>query len=190
MNLTDDEIIEHIRRGDARKFALLVDRHKDKAFTLAVRVIGDRHEAEESVQDGFMRAYRNLGQFRGDARFSTWLYRIVYNVCMTKVTRKRQRPESMDVQSSLVANTFVDDEDVASDIRLENEEYRAILRDEVEMLPEKFRTAITLFYLEEMSYEEMTTVLNLPLGTIKTNLFRGRALLRERVQARLRGELV
>ena len=190
MNPTDHQIIEDIRRGDARKYALLVDRHKDKAFTLAVRVMGDRHEAEESVQDGFMRAYRNLDQFRGDAKFSTWLYRIVYNVCMTKVTRRREQPESIDFQDAEPGNMFVDEDDVASDTRLENAEYHAIVRDEVELLPEKYRTAVTLFYLQEMSYEEMTDVLNLPLGTIKTNLFRGRNLLRERMLVRLRGEIV
>jgi RNA polymerase sigma-70 factor (ECF subfamily) len=188
--LTDNQIIEQIRGGNPRKYVLLVDRHKDKAFTLAFRLVGDRGEAEELVQDGFMRAYRNLERFRGDAKFSTWLYRIVYNVCMTKVSRRREQPDTVDFQDSTVANSFVDEEEPNADLQLENEEYKQILRDEIQELPEKYCSAVTLFYLEDMSYEEMTGVLNLPLGTVKTNLFRGRNLLRERMLERLKGEIV
>ncbi|MEK7248789.1 MAG: sigma-70 family RNA polymerase sigma factor [Bacteroidota bacterium] len=191
MGATDNEIIERIRAGDSRKYALLVNRHKDKAFTLAVRLVGDRREAEEVVQDGFMRAYRNLEQFRGDAKFSTWFYRIVYNLCMTKVSRRRWQPEIVDVhRGEMSDNVFVDKDEIGFDERLENEELNQIVVDEVNLLPEKYRTPITLFYLQEMSYEEMTEVMNLPLGTVKTNLFRGRNLLRERVLVRLKGEIV
>jgi len=191
LGATDNEIIERIRAGDSRKYALLVNRHKDKAFTLAVRLVGDRREAEEVVQDGFMRAYRNLEQFRGDAKFSTWLYRIVYNLCMTKVSRRRWQPEIVDVhRGEMHDNVFVDEEEIGFDERLENEELKQIVVDEVNLLPEKYRTPITLFYLQEMSYEEITEVMNLPLGTVKTNLFRGRNLLRERVLVRLKGEIV
>jgi RNA polymerase sigma-70 factor (ECF subfamily) len=191
LGATDNEIIERIRAGDSRKYALLVNRHKDKAFTLAVRLVGDRREAEEVVQDGFMRAYRNLEQFRGDAKFSTWFYRIVYNLCMTKVSRRRWQPEIVDVhRGEMSDNVFVDKDEIGFDERLENEELNQIVVDEVNLLPEKYRTPITLFYLQEMSYEEMTEVMNLPLGTVKTNLFRGRNLLRERVLVRLKGEIV
>lgn len=186
--MSDNQIIDEIRRGDARKYALLIDRHKDKAFTLAVRITGDRAEAEELVQDAFLRAYRNLEQFRGDARFSTWLYRIVYNVCMTRVSRRKPHAHTVSVDESLV--DIADHDEPGADERLEDEEVQRMLVEEIQHLPEHYRTAITLFYLQEMSYEEMTDVLTLPLGTVKTNLFRGRNLLRQRVRARLKGEIV
>lgn len=173
-----------------RKFALLVNRHKDKAFTLAIRLVGDKSEAEELVQDGFMRAYRSLGQFRGDAKFSTWLYRIVYNLCMTKVSRRRPQKESVDMEEAMLDNICFDDNELGVDERVEQAEHKQILLEEITKMPERFRMAVTLFYLQEMSYDEMTEVMNLPLGTVKTNLFRGRNLLRERMAARLKGEIV
>lgn len=184
---SDNDIIEQIRTGDVRKYSLIVDRHKNQAYALAFRIVGEKREAEELVQDGFVRAFRSLDQFRGDAKFSTWLYRIVYNLCMTRVTRRRLRPDSVDIHEEMLDNVFVDEEEGA-DERMENEEYNRIVAEEIQQLPEKFKSAVTLFYLQEMSYEEMTTVLNLPLGTVKTNLFRGRNLLRERVLLRLKGE--
>ncbi len=166
-----------------------MERHKNQAYALAFRLVGEKREAEELVQDGFVRAFRSLDQFRGDAKFSTWLYRIVYNLCMTKVTRRRTRPDSIDIQEEMLDNVFVDEE-AGADERMENDEYNTMVAEEIQQLPEKFKSAVTLFYLQEMSYEEMTTVLCLPLGTVKTNLFRGRNLLRERVLLRLKGELV
>lgn len=189
MTETDAQIIEQIRKGNERKYALLVDRHKDRAFTLAVRLMGDRQEAEEVVQDGFMRAFRNLEQFRGDAKFSTWLYRIVYNLCMTRVSRRRPRCETLEVESDTHGNVVVDDE-LRIDEHLEDEEFKTIVREEADRLPEKYRAVVTLFYLQDMSYEELGNVLNLPLGTVKTNLFRARDLLRKRVLSRLKGETV
>ena len=166
-----------------------MDHHKNQAYALAFRLVGEKREAEELVQDAFVRAFRSLDQFRGDAKFSTWLYRIVYNLCMTRVTRRRTRPDSVDIREEMLDNVFVDEE-AGPDERMENDEYNTIVAEEIQQLPEKFKSAVTLFYLQEMSYEEMMTVLNLPLGTVKTNLFRGRNLLRERVLLRLKGELV
>lgn len=186
---SDNDILEQIRLGDTRKYSLIVDRHKNQAYALAFRLVGEKREAEELMQDGFVRAFRNLDQFRGDAKFSTWLYRIVYNLCMTRVTRRRSRIDSVDIHEEMLDNVFVDEE-AGADERMENDEYNRMVAEEIQQLPEKFKSAVTLFYLQEMSYEEMTGVLNLPLGTVKTNLFRGRNLLRERVLSRLKGELV
>lgn len=189
MNLSDKQIIDLIRSGDERKYALLVDRHKDKAFTLAVRIVGDRKDAEELAQDGFLRAFRNLDQFRGDAKFSTWLYRIIYNLCMTRVTRRRSQPKLMDIHDEeFYKEVFVDDE-LPIDEQIEQSELQKMIVEEVEKLPENYRAAVTLFYLQEMSYDEMCHMMNLPLGTVKTNLFRGRNLLRQRMELKMKGEL-
>ena len=82
----EQTILERVRGGEHRAFVQLIDRHKDGAFTLALRILGSREEAEETVQDAFLRAHRGLADFRGDARFATWLYRIVFNLSMTRVT--------------------------------------------------------------------------------------------------------
>jgi RNA polymerase sigma-70 factor (ECF subfamily) len=158
-------------------------------MTLAVRLIGSREEAEELVQDAFLRAYRNLDQFRGDAKFSTWFYRILYNLCMTRVARRRKKPAALEIDDGKVDRVLVDEEAISALDRIEQEELSIIIASEIENLPEKFKTLVTFFYVQEMSYEEICTVLGMPLGTLKTNLFRGRNLLRGRVLTRLKDEV-
>jgi RNA polymerase sigma factor (sigma-70 family) len=186
----DQDIIEQVRAGNTRRYALLVDRHKDKAFTLAVRLVGERMEAEELVQDAFLRAFRSLDRFRGDAAFGTWFYRILYNLCMTRVTRRRGKPERLDVDDERsLDNIFAVEAGPSVLDQLEEDETRRILAEEIGRLPEKFKAVITLFYLQDMSYEEIADVLETPLGTVKTNLFRARSLLRNMVLVRTKGEI-
>ncbi len=158
-------------------------------MTLAVRLVGARDEAEELVQDSFLRAFRSLDTFRGDARFSTWFYRILYNVCMTRI--QRRRPLSTQEPAADPANGAREWADTEPDIleRLESEEVRQMLMEEMLRLPEAFRAALTLFYVQDLRYDEITLVLQIPLGTVKTNLSRGRALLRERVLERMKDEV-
>jgi len=184
---SDQQIIEEVRSGNTRRYAILVDRHKERAMTLAVRLVGNREEAEEIVQDAFLRAFRGLDQFRGDARFTTWFYRIVYNLCMTKMSRRGPRHETVDLLDEKQRDRG--EEAVSVLERMEQEEFQAMLAEEVQRLPEKLKTAVTLFYVQEMSYEEMAETLDLPLGTVKTNLFRGRNLLRQRMLEKLRDEV-
>jgi RNA polymerase sigma factor (sigma-70 family) len=147
----DQMILEEIRRGNPRRFAVLIDRHKDRAMTLAVRLLGRREEAEELVQDSFLRAFRNLESFRGEARFSTWFYRILYNTCMTAVLRRKQRELSWEEEGEEPPAP----EEGSDPLRLlEEGETQAILREELARLPEQYRSAVTLFYVQEMSYEE------------------------------------
>lgn len=187
---SDRHIIEQIRSGQTRRYAVLIDRHKDRAMTLALRLTGNRQESEELVQDAFLRAYRSLDQFRGDAKFGTWFYRILYNLCLTKVSRRKGRPEQLDVSDErMLDNILVDEEEATIQERMEEDEMQQMIASEIAGMPEKFRTVLTLFYVQEMSYEEITAVLNQPLGTVKTNLFRARNLLRERVLAGMKGEM-
>jgi len=187
---TDRHIIEEIRSGQTRRYAVLIDRHKDRAMTLALRLTGNRQESEELIQDAFLRAYRSLHQFRGDAKFGTWFYRILYNLCLTRVTRKKGKPEQLDVSDErMLDNILVDEEEATIQERMEEDEMQQMIAAEIAEMPEKFRTVLTLFYVQEMSYEEITAVLNQPLGTVKTNLFRARNLLRERVLAGMKGEM-
>jgi RNA polymerase sigma-70 factor (ECF subfamily) len=159
-------------------------------MTLAVRLIRSREEAEEIVQDAFLRAYRNLDQFRGEAKFSTWFYRILYNLCMTRVARRRRNLVALEVDEGKMAASAAADEEMISVLdRIEQEELNAMIASEIEKLPEKFKTLVTLFYVQEMSYEEICAVLKMPLGTLKTNLFRSRNMLRNGVLARLKDEV-
>jgi RNA polymerase sigma-70 factor (ECF subfamily) len=153
-------------------------------MTLAVRLVGGREDAEEILQDAFLRAFRGLDQFRGDAKFSTWFYRIVYNLCMTRVSRRRGMTERLEDWDSQLLDALHTGDTTSALERLEEDELQGILVSEIEKLPEKFKTPITLFYVQEMSYEDIAVTLNQPIGTVKTNLFRGRGLLRQGVLKR------
>jgi RNA polymerase sigma-70 factor (ECF subfamily) len=187
---TDAEIIDDVRAGNTRSYASLVDRHKDRAFTLAQRLVGDRLEAEELVQDAFINAYRNLGQFRGEARFGTWFYRILYNLCMTRLRRRSASPPMLEMTDDTARNAIpVEDDALSFDETLENNDLVRFLSLEVEALPPQYRSAVTLYYVQEMSYEEIAGIMEIPLGTVKTCLFRGRNLLKKRISTRLKKEV-
>lgn len=186
----DRQIIEEVRAGNTRRYAQLVDRHKDRAMTLALRLTGSREEAEELLQDAFLRAFKNLDRFRGDAKFATWFYRILYNLCLTKISRRKGKPEVVTMENDRrLDSLFVDEDELTIHQKLEREEFQEMISREIDALPEKYKSAVVFFYVQEMSYEEICAVQSLPLGTVKTNLFRGRNLLRERVMKKLKGEM-
>ena len=181
----DTDIVARILAGDKRQFGVLVDRYKDRALTLACRLLGSNEEGEEVLQDAFLKAFYALPGFRGDARFGTWFYRIVYNSCMTRLSRRREAPVSLDGEMHGEGASTLPDGDTLSVLdRLEEEEMQMIMAEEMGRLPEHFRAVLTLFYVQEQRYEDIALILGEPLGTVKTHLSRGRALLRERVARR------
>ena len=191
MNDRDKEIIQKVLDGDVQAFAQLIDRHKAKAMTLAVRILKNREDAEEALQDSFVRMYRSLSSFEWKSSFSTWFYRIVYNTCATAVGKKnRIHALSIDVEDEDGLKTEITSDELQPDIRLESDEFSKIVNDEVEKLPVVYGSTFTLFVIQDMSYEEIVQVTGLPLGTVKARLFRARAMLREAIVKRMDHALV
>jgi RNA polymerase sigma-70 factor (ECF subfamily) len=175
----DPELVRRAQKGDADAFAVLVGRHQQFAYNLALRALGDAHEAEDAAQDAFVRAWMALPNFRGQSQFRTWLYRIVTNVCYNRMPRLRREMAAFgDDQSSDIA----DEEFPEPGASLEAEEQRAYLHQQIDSLPNSYKILVTLRYQQELSYEEIASVLSLPLGTVKTGLFRAKAHLREALQ--------
>jgi len=184
MSPTDREIIDRVISGDRRAFARLVDRHKDKAMTLALRMLKDREEAEEAVQDAFLRAFNALSRFEWKSSFSTWFYRIVYNVCSTSLSRR-----GADLTVSLQDEgenpaTDLQDSDPTPEMDLESADIARIIREEIDHLPASYSSVVTLFFLQEMSYAEIVEITGMPLGTVKVRLFRARAMLKKAILRR------
>lgn len=181
--MKEHEIIKKILSGDIRAFSLLVERHQSKAMTLALRMLKNREDAEEALQDAFLRVYRALGTFEGKANFSTWFYRIVYNVCASALEKRGgsllQSLSADDMESAITSNTDTPDE-----ILQDNEDTTLIHR-EIERLPVEYSSVLTLFFVQQLRYDEITHVTGLPLGTVKTRLFRGRMMLREVLSKKL-----
>ncbi len=190
MPLTDREIIERVIGGDRRAFAGLVDRHKDKAMTLALRMLKDREEAEEAIQDAFLRAFNGLSRFEWKSSFATWFYRIVYNVCSTILSRRG---------TDLTISLQDEEEQSASDLRDSNPnpeasfvsaEMARIIRQEIDELPASYSSVVTLFFLQELSYAEIVEVTGMPLGTVKARLFRARTMLKKAIMRRTNEDIL
>ncbi len=186
MHDQDYAVIERILRGEKKAYAELVDRHKDKAMTLAIKMLRNRQDAEEALQDAFVRVFNALPRFEWKSSFSTWFYRIVYNVCASELS-KRDDTQNLSINGddeSGNALELVSDE-VPPDLALESSELSAIVLEEIDKLPEAYGPTFVLFFIQDMSYDEIVEVTGLPLGTIKARLFRARTLLRDAVVRRI-----
>jgi RNA polymerase sigma-70 factor (ECF subfamily) len=186
MNESDLDIIQQVRAGDRKAYARLVDRHKEKAMALAVRMLRDRRDAEEALQDAFVRAFKALSRFEGRSSFATWLYRIVFNVCSSALERRSLATVSLNSETEDgTAAIELPSTELAPDLQLESSEIQRVVLEEIEKLPEVYGTTFTLFVIQELSYEEIVEVVGAPLGTVKARLFRARMMLRDAVARRL-----
>jgi RNA polymerase sigma-70 factor (ECF subfamily) len=178
--MTDEQIIGRVRGGETRLFEELVRRYQDQVYAMAARLVGVSGDAEDVAQEAFLKAFRGLDGFKGDAKFSTWLYRITWNLCTDWLRRNRKpgRQHSSIDEAPEVADSRVD---VAGS--LVESERREEIRRALEELPEKYRSVVTLMYFQKMPYDQISSVLGLPLKTIETRLYRARRMLRERLAA-------
>ncbi len=167
----EDELVRQAQRGDAEAFAALVALHQRFCYNLALQSLGDAREAEDVTQEAFLRAWQALPRFRRQARFRTWLYRIVSNLCYTHLPRLRRDMEALD-DDALGEMPTEQPEDPLSNLQVE--ERRAYLHAEIDRLPESQRVIVLLRYREELAYEEIADILDIPLGTVKIGLFRAR----------------
>jgi len=191
MNDTDREIIQRVLDGDVRSFGILVDKHKAKAMTLAFRILKNREDAEEALQDAFVRVYRALSSFEWKSSFSTWLYRIVYNTCATAVRKRNgERHLSIDEGDEDGLRVEIESDELQPDLRMESDEFSKIVCEEVKKLPIVYGSTFTLFTIQDMSYEEIVQVTGMPLGTVKARLFRARTMLRKAIVKRMDHSLV
>lgn len=169
----DTALVQRARQGDQDSYRILVERHGSAAYSLALRIVQSPQDAEEIAQDAFVRAWRALPQFRGDAAFSTWLYRIVMRQALGRAASLRRKK---GVEEPLDERTIETLAEPAP--RERHDPTRLRLERIVAGLPELQRAVVTLFYIQDRSLREVAAALNLPLGTVKTHLYRSRAALR------------
>ncbi len=177
MELADEqELIRQAQAGDSNAFAALVSAHQRFCYNLALQALGDTREAEDVTQEAFVRAWLALPRFRSRARFRTWLYRIVTNLCCTHLPRLRRDLNTLDERMTEEMPAEAPGDPLG---HLQVEERRAALHAEIDRLPESQRLIVLLRYRDELTYEEIAEVLDIPLGTVKIGLFRARRRLRE-----------
>ncbi|WP_071870580.1 RNA polymerase sigma factor RpoE [Atopomonas hussainii] len=181
----DQALIERVQKGDKRAFDLLVLRYQHRILGLVQRFVRDPHEAQDVAQEAFIKAYRALANFRGDSAFYTWLYRIAINTAKNYLVSRGRRPPDADVSAEDAE--FYEGDHALKDV--ESPE-RNLLRDEIEQtvhkvirqLPEDLRTALTLREFEGLSYEDIASVMQCPVGTVRSRIFRAREAIDKALQ--------
>jgi len=184
--LSDNELIEQTLAGNRAAYADLVKRHQRFVFTLAMRFAKGREDAEEIAQDCFIKAYRSLASFQGQAKFSTWLYSIVYTTAMTFLRKKRVGTDSIDDENTIIQ---LENRPSGYDVNnVENKSRSFYLNQAIGQLLPDDAAIITMFYKGEQSLEEIAQALGMEANTVKVKLFRARQRLKEKLERNLKHE--
>ncbi|MBS1518298.1 MAG: sigma-70 family RNA polymerase sigma factor [Bacteroidetes bacterium] len=200
MKLTDSEIIGNIKKGDNESFRIIAEEFKDKAFSLILRILKNKEEAEDCLQESFLKLYRSItgGKFEERSKLSTYFYTIVYNTAVDSYKRLKSRRfsiVSIDVdgsnfedgddllkkyyESNIEKREFDDKYDFSTESRISESEIKKIISDYINSIPEQYSVILNLFYINDLSHEEIAEILKLPLGTIKNRIFRAKSKLKE-----------
>ena len=176
-NLSDQEIIDSVRKGNSSDYSILVDRYKNKAFSMLNRMLKNEFDAEEILQDCFLKAYKSLNNFKGEAKFSTWFYRIVYNSALTKLSSQKRKTETE--MTSVEDHINLESEYNSNEI--EKLDINHLIHKTISKLPERYSAIITMFYLNEMTIDEISEAMGLTVSNVKVMLHRSRNALRDLV---------
>ncbi|GGK59313.1 MULTISPECIES: RNA polymerase sigma factor [Flavobacteriaceae] len=170
-NKPDEYYINQTLNGNVNAYAFLIEKYKHMVFTLSIRIVKNREEAEEISQDVFVKAYTNLKSFKGDSKFSTWIYKIVYYASLDVIKRNKKQ-----INSENIDEIYEGDLGVLQDALsyLEEKERKSIIKKSLLKLNEDEQVILTLYYFEEMPLKEISEVVNLSLDNIKVKLFRAR----------------
>ncbi len=176
MGNTEAELIRQAQAGDMTAFAELVEKYQAFVYNLAIRTLNHPQEAEDLTQEAFVRVWRALPHFRQQAKFQTWLYRIVTNLCYNRLPHLRRELTALgqEMLDDIPDETFTDPAH-----QVATKEQQMFLHQQIDQLPESYRLLISLRYHSGLSYNEIAEVLGVPLGTVKTGIFRARAQLRQ-----------
>jgi len=189
--LGDDELVARVSRADHAAFEALMRRHNGRLFRVARTILKDEAEAEDALQEAYLEAYRHIRDFRGNAQFSTWLTRIVINQALMRVRKQKRDPVVVPITQSRGApegeidpsgvNDVVDESGESPSSAILRAEIRNLLEQKIDELPVAFRTVFVMREVEDMTVQETAECLSIPEATVRTRLFRARALLRDAI---------
>ncbi|MCR3964536.1 RNA polymerase sigma factor RpoE [Aeromonas veronii] len=183
-NLLDEQLVERVQRGDKAAFNLLVKKYQHKVVNLVARYVNNPGDVPDVAQEAFIKAYRALPTFRGESAFYTWLYRIAVNTAKNYLTSQGRRPPSSDVEADEAESyggEALQEVSTPENLALTDEIKRTVFS-AIEALPEDLRTAITLRELEGLSYEEIAEIMDCPVGTVRSRIFRAREAIDKKLQ--------
>ncbi|RTE08412.1 RNA polymerase sigma factor [Paenibacillus whitsoniae] len=175
--LTDEQLIVQVRQGYAEAYRILIERHQRYIYTLVYRIVGHKETAEDLTQDVFVKLFRSLPNFRGDAKFTTWLYRMTMNLVTDYKRAQKRRPYVALLDK--MKGWFGETREQPEEALLRRDEQQR-MQDLLAQLPDKYRIVLYLHHYKQLSYHEMSAVTGLPLKTLETRLYRGKALLKRK----------
>lgn len=174
---SDQQLVQRVKKGDKRAFDLLVVKYQHKILGLVARYVRDSGEVQDVTQEAFIKAYRALPKFRGDSQFYTWLYRIAINTAKNHLMAKGRRPpgSDIDVQDAEYFESAGQLKDIENpENQLFGAELKEIVNKAISQLPEDLRTAVTLREFDGLSYEDIADIMDCPVGTVRSRIFRAR----------------
>jgi len=184
--LVDQKLVEKAQRGDKRAFGILVEKYHKKLTRLLSLMVRDQSEIEDIVQDSFVKAYRAINNFRGDSAFYTWLYRIGINTAKNHLVSLGRRPKAMNEVEIEDVENFEDGDELRSIETPENtmmtKEIVVTVNDTIEGLPDELKEAISLREMDGLSYEEIAELMQCPIGTVRSRIFRAREAIAEKLK--------
>jgi len=188
VNLLESQLVKLALKGDQAAFAELVELYQEKLYHMAYRMLNNRQEAEDVVQDTFLRVYNNLERYDTSMKFSTWIYRIATNLSIDRL-RKRKPVYSLDAESSeyegLDGYSMIPSDNRTPESEMLISETQRIIHQAIDTLPPKYKTVMILRYIHELSLQEVGDILDMPVTTIKTRVHRGREFLRKKLEHKL-----
>ena len=192
---SDRELVRKILSGDNNAFAVLIRNNQRLVFSITLRMLNNPSDNEDICQDIFIKAFTNISKFKFESRLSTWIARIAYTTCSNHVQKKKisllddlVTKVDEDTDGESLSNRIPDESGEMPDDALFSKEVKARLDREIKLLPPLLKTIIGLYHQEEMSYAEISCIMELPIGTVKSYLFRGRRLLRDRLINKIKQE--
>lgn len=190
--VSDQQLVKRVQKGDKTAFDLLVLKYQHKVHAIVGRYIHDKSEVEDVVQESFIKAYRALGKFRGDSQFYTWLYRIAVNTAKNVLVSRNRRPPQSDIDVA-DAEYYTGSERLQDNNSPENlafrDELQEVVNEALKNLPEDLRTAVTLREFEGLSYEDIAAVMECPVGTVRSRIFRAREAMDQKITALMSGDM-
>ena len=188
---TDQQLVAKVQKGDSRAFDMLVLKYQHRIFGLISRYVHDPDEVQDVAQEAFIKAYRALPKFRGDSAFYTWLYRIAINTAKNYLVSRSRRPPGSDVDvedAEYYASGGALHEIETPENALFGAELKAVVEAAIRNLPEDLRTAVTLREFDGLSYEDIADIMDCPIGTVRSRIFRAREAIDSQVKEQLEGQ--
>ena len=183
----EHRLVEQIQRGDSKAFATLVKQYKDLVYTLAIRMLKNREEAEEVAQDTFIKLYKSVNKFKGDSKLSTWIYRVAYNTCLDRLKKHKRTLDTVEINDFTEYNVDAIENGLDA---LETKERKDAIVNCINQLAPKDNVVLTLYYFEELSIDEIAKVIGETTNNVKVKLYRSRKRLSKLLKDQVAPEIL